>query len=182
MTAPSLVKLETLKANPMEGEGCWAALREILSKDKVLRTKLAEINKDLPRLQPLLGPVQGFAAEGYLGQYLVVMPRNRIVAVRQRRARAGAAWEGPKRDFGNFAEMVAELSPLPGRARSATSATSRKWLPNFRPRRRNKSGQLTTPYVSITAPDSNGRAPTKLRSTWLINPENCGRPLPSRTG
>ncbi len=111
MTATSLAKVNALKGKPMEGEACWAELREILLSDKVLRFRLLELNKDLPRLRPVPGPVQGYAAEGYLGQYLFVMPRNRLIAVRQRRARPGADREDPKRDFGKFTEMVAELVP-----------------------------------------------------------------------
>jgi hypothetical protein len=35
----------------------------------------------MPRARPV-----GYAAQGYLGQYLVVLPAQKVVAVRQRRA------------------------------------------------------------------------------------------------
>ena len=119
MTARSVEKLEVLKGQPMEREAFWAALRAILFQDEVLKKKLQELDNDLPPLKPIVeGPVQGYAAQGYLGQYLFVMPRHRLVAVRQRqrRDRDGANPEDPKTGFGEFMEMVAALVPdKPGR-------------------------------------------------------------------
>jgi len=111
MTARSLKQLEPMKGKPLETEASWEALRVILRNDLVIRTKLADLNKELTGSRPADGPVLGYAAEGYLGQYLFVMPRHRLVAVRQRRSRPGADREDPKRDFGKFMEMVAELVP-----------------------------------------------------------------------
>jgi hypothetical protein len=55
----------------------------------------------------------GYEAQGYLGQYLNVTPRDRLVAVRQRRYRKSANPDADpqdsKRNFGEFAEMVAAL-------------------------------------------------------------------------
>lgn len=39
----------------------------------------------MPAGRYLPTPIQGFYADGYLGQWLVVIPASRIVAVRQRR-------------------------------------------------------------------------------------------------
>jgi CubicO group peptidase (beta-lactamase class C family) len=111
MTARSLQKLDTLKGKPLEPQAFWAALRSILVEDEALKTKLRALNNDLPPLKPIvLGPSRGYAAQGYLGQFLFVMPRHRLVAVRQRRFRAGANPEDPKTMFGDFMEMVAALA------------------------------------------------------------------------
>jgi CubicO group peptidase (beta-lactamase class C family) len=112
MRAQSVEKLEALKNKPMEREAFWAAIRSILFKDEVLKTKVRELNKDLPPLKPIVaGPRLGFVAQGYLGQYLFVIPRHRLVAVRQRRYRDGTNPEDPKTGFGDFMEMVAALVP-----------------------------------------------------------------------
>jgi CubicO group peptidase (beta-lactamase class C family) len=112
MTARSVEKLEALKGKPMEREAFWATLRPIVLADDVLKTKLRELNNDLPRVKPVIeGPVRGYAARGYLGQYLYVMPRHRLVAVRQRRSREGSKPGDLTADFLDFMEMVAALVP-----------------------------------------------------------------------
>ena len=65
----------------------------------------------MARLTPIVeGPV-GYEAQGYLGQYLIVIPRDRVVAVRQRRqaANPNGSPPGSKRDFLEFPELVAAL-------------------------------------------------------------------------
>jgi CubicO group peptidase (beta-lactamase class C family) len=112
MTPRSLEKLEALKGKPMPFEAFWAALRPIVREDVVLKAKLRELNNDLPPLKPIVGgPVRGYAAQGYLGQFLFVMPKHRLVAVRQRRYREGTNPEDSKTGFGEFMEMVAALVP-----------------------------------------------------------------------
>jgi CubicO group peptidase (beta-lactamase class C family) len=110
MTAESAAKMEALKGKPLETEIFWASLRPIIHRDKVLKTKLFELNRDLPKLKPLVeGAIRGYEAQGYLGQFLIVLPKERIVAVRQRRYRSGAGAEDPKRNFMEFAQMVCSL-------------------------------------------------------------------------
>ena len=115
MTPTSMTKLETLKKQPPLGiEAFWNALRPIYQEDKVLMTKMAELYRSLPSPTPIFeGPVRGYEARGYLGQFLVVVPRHRLIAVRQRRFRPSANPEEPKLYFGDFAEMVASLV-IPG--------------------------------------------------------------------
>jgi CubicO group peptidase (beta-lactamase class C family) len=114
MTAESAAKMEALKGKSLETEVFWASLRPIIRQDKVLKTKLLALNRDLPHLKPIVdGPSHGYEAQGYLGQFLVVIPRDRIVAVRQRRFRSGSAHEGAKLNFMEFPEMVASLVAKP---------------------------------------------------------------------
>ncbi len=55
------------------------------------------------------GPPAGFYAEGYLGQYLVVLPRQRLVAVRQLEAREDAPDAKNYNSFEKFPDMVHRL-------------------------------------------------------------------------
>lgn len=112
MTARSLEKLDSLKGKPFEREAFWMALGPIVREDEVLKAKLKELNKDLPPLKPIVGgPNSGYEAQGYLGQFLIVMPRHRLVAVRQRRYRDGTNPEDMKTTFGDFEGMAAALVP-----------------------------------------------------------------------
>ncbi len=51
----------------------------------------------------------GYSAEGYLGQYLVVVPKHRIVAVRMRRSPRGKFDERKIDSFKDFKKLVAQL-------------------------------------------------------------------------
>jgi CubicO group peptidase (beta-lactamase class C family) len=57
------------------------------------------------------GPSTGFSAHGWLGQYLVVLPKERVVAVRMRRAIYSdyAPGGGDKNGYDGFAKDVAAL-------------------------------------------------------------------------
>ena len=115
MTKASLKKLEDLKGKPIEATKFWSTVGQIIRGDEVLKTKLAELNAGLPQLKPIVsGPVRSYEAQGYLGQYLIVIPRDRIVAVRQRR---GPGTNNPeeesKRGFAGFGEAVAALVEKP---------------------------------------------------------------------
>jgi CubicO group peptidase (beta-lactamase class C family) len=112
LTAKSLEKLEAFKGKPMEAEPFRAALLPILREDDVFKTKLADPSRQRIPWKPRVdGPVKGYSARGYLGQVLYVMPRQRLVAVRQRRSRAGTNPEDPTTNFFDFMEMVAALVP-----------------------------------------------------------------------
>jgi CubicO group peptidase (beta-lactamase class C family) len=117
MTARSAEKLEALKGKPMDPNALGTAIGTILSEDKVLRPRLREVHREPAPLKTVVaGPIRGYSARGYLGQCLFVMPRHRLVAVRQRRSRDGANPEDPKTQFADFTEMVAALVPdKPGR-------------------------------------------------------------------
>jgi len=112
MTEKSVAKLIALKGKVFGMEAAWDAVRPIVQADDVLKRKLLELNRDLPRLTPVGdGPVRGYRAEGYLGQYLVVVPRHRLVGVRQRRNREGTNPDDPRTNFGDFPAYVEALVP-----------------------------------------------------------------------
>ena len=56
-----------------------------------------------------MGPVVGFNANGYLGQYLVVYPAQRLVAVRL--VRGGAGYDARTDGFLEFQDLVRRLAP-----------------------------------------------------------------------
>ncbi len=67
--------------------------------------------KGLPDGKILPAPVTGFYADGYLGQYLVVLPRQRLVAVRQMRSpKSGQVDESKIDSFREFPELVRQLA------------------------------------------------------------------------
>ncbi len=67
--------------------------------------------KGLPDGAPLPSPTTGYLANGYLGQYLVVIPKHRIVAVRQMRARDPdpSKTAATADSFEDFPELVRQL-------------------------------------------------------------------------
>jgi CubicO group peptidase (beta-lactamase class C family) len=66
-------------------------------------------SKGLPEARMKPGPVVSFAARGYFGQTLVVVPADRLVAVRQRRATGAADEDQPTYDFAEFETLVRGL-------------------------------------------------------------------------
>ena len=83
--------------------------------------KLTEWNqntwqRDVPDARFEFGPIVGTYAEGTLGQYLVVLPRDRLVAVRMRaEPKNFALRDDPERTFPDFVErargLVEEAAP-----------------------------------------------------------------------
>ena len=89
LTEDSLKKIEPLAGKKFDMAGVWAALRPILHADEVVSRKLKELD-DRIRATGRPGPklvvdttILGYSAEGYRGQYMVVLPGRRMVAVRQ---------------------------------------------------------------------------------------------------
>jgi CubicO group peptidase (beta-lactamase class C family) len=116
LTEDSVKKIEALKGKKYDMEGVWAALRPILHADKVVSRKLKELDdriratgRPTPKRVAGGGPIEGYSAQGYRGQFLVVLPGRRIVAVRQLRA---PQVDSVKTDgFGEFTRMVQDLVP-----------------------------------------------------------------------
>jgi CubicO group peptidase (beta-lactamase class C family) len=68
------------------------------------------VNRGLPPGKHLPAPITGFRAAGYLGQYLVVIPAARLVAVRQRRSPTEPSkHEDRALGFREFPDMVRAL-------------------------------------------------------------------------
>ncbi len=115
MTPASLAKLEALKGKPLEGQAFRNTVPPIIQGDEVIKKKLDELNEVPPLKRVIKGPLKSFEAQGYLGQFLVVVPRDRIVAVRQRRGPGGNDSElETKRSFVDFADVVEALAQNKG--------------------------------------------------------------------
>jgi CubicO group peptidase (beta-lactamase class C family) len=114
MTHSSIEKLEELKGKPIDIQTFQKTVYTIIQGDAVIRKNLDKLN-DRPQLKPLVrGPLRSYEAQGYLGQFLVVVPRDRIVAVRQRRGPGGSDTElDLKRSFVDFVDMVGKLADNP---------------------------------------------------------------------
>jgi CubicO group peptidase (beta-lactamase class C family) len=110
MTPTSLAKLEELKGKPLQNQVVRNTVAPIILGDEVIKKKLGELN-DIPQLKQITkGPLRSYEAQGYLGQFLIVVPRDRIVAVRQRRGPGGNDSDLElKRGFADFGDMVAAL-------------------------------------------------------------------------
>lgn len=66
--------------------------------------------KGLPDGKGLPAPTVGFYADGYLGQYLVVLPKQHIVAVRQMRSPVGEVNTDKLDTFTDFPELIRKLA------------------------------------------------------------------------
>ena len=103
------------KVKPLKGkvftnrEQFFAALEKAFGGKQGLETWYDNTwRKGLPDGKVLPAPVTGFYADGYLGQYLVVIPSSHIVAVRQMRASEKSG--DPKLDtFHEFPDLVKTL-------------------------------------------------------------------------
>ena len=74
------------------------------------RSPLGVLGIDVPDARFEFGPSVGAYAEGTLGQYLVVLPRDRLVAVRMRREPKNLALRNdPEQTFPDFVERVRGL-------------------------------------------------------------------------
>lgn len=119
MTPASLEKLEAVKGKPLDVPVYRNTVSPIVRGDEVIKKKLATLN-DVPQPKVVTkGPLLSFEAQGYLGQFLIVVPRDRIVAVRQRRGPGGDDQDlEMKRSFTDFADMVAALVDKPARTQN----------------------------------------------------------------
>lgn len=90
------------------------ALREKTGEPKLERFEAAIWKKKLPDASFRFGPIVGSYAAGSLGQYLVIAPRDRLIAVRMRRApKDPAERENLEKSFPDFPERAAGLMTSP---------------------------------------------------------------------
>lgn len=86
------------------------ALQELFGDPKLTEWNRNTWQRDVPDAHFELGPIVGTYAEGTLGQYLVVLPRDRLVAVRMRREPGNLALRNhPEKTFPDFVERVRGL-------------------------------------------------------------------------
>ncbi|WP_133000967.1 serine hydrolase domain-containing protein [Luteimonas arsenica] len=89
------------------------ALREALGEDYGLRYTNEVAARGLKRadlFDEARGPVVAYEANGYLGQYIVVVPEQRVVAVRQIRSREDEGTHPPDSDYARFSRDVVTLA------------------------------------------------------------------------
>jgi CubicO group peptidase (beta-lactamase class C family) len=107
---PALLEaVAPLAGREIPREELWRTLDRAFGHDKALAIWVENVpGRNLPTPRVTTGPPVGFDANGALGQYLIVLPGPRLVAVRQVRQR-------PERssgdDFEEFADLVRGLVP-----------------------------------------------------------------------
>ena len=82
-------------------------LAEIFGNDwqSVISKQLA--NKNVPFYKKRFGEIEGFYANGYLGQYLLIVPKANIVAVRQ--IKGSKNYKQGNDEFNDFMSLVLQL-------------------------------------------------------------------------
>ena len=86
------------------------ALRELFGDPELTEWNQNTWQRDVPDAHFEFGPIIGAYASGTLGQYLVVLPRDRLVAVRMRREPKNRALrQDRERSFPDFVERVRGL-------------------------------------------------------------------------
>jgi CubicO group peptidase (beta-lactamase class C family) len=112
-----LAALVPISGREISRDQLFARLGEAFGKANAVSVWVANVaGRDLPTPRVLAGPAVGFDANGTLGQYLVVIPAARLVAVRQIRL---ASHENGD-DFDDFPDLVRAL--VPAAARTAQPA------------------------------------------------------------
>jgi CubicO group peptidase (beta-lactamase class C family) len=110
----SVKSLEAIKGKLFSVSEFWPGVFTVLANDKNTRARLTDFNEQIKKKAPaaktvMQGPLVAFSALGYLGQYLVVLPQHRVVAVRQRRSPGKHDAMDFSNEFGDFERMVQAL-------------------------------------------------------------------------
>lgn len=106
---PAIVeKLATLRGKAFTSEQeISTAFDGLFGTGQGFQTYMMNIRaKGLPGLQTTSGPVTGFNASGFLGQYLAVLPTSRLVVVRMIRQES---YTSDADGFGDFFQRIQEL-------------------------------------------------------------------------
>jgi len=105
-----IATMATLDGRTVAGEsGVVALLDEAFGAGQGMQAYVTNVrDRGLPGLRVASGPIVGFRAEGYLGQYLVVLPESRLVAVRMI---GEESFRSDSDAFADFAELVRQLQP-----------------------------------------------------------------------
>ncbi|HEV3457702.1 MAG TPA: serine hydrolase [Thermoanaerobaculia bacterium] len=107
---PALVAaLAPLAGREIQRQELFTTLDRAFGHDKALRLWVDNVPaRNLPTPKVTAGPPIGFDANGALGQYLVVFPAARLVAVRQLRQHP---YRSSGDDFEDFPDLVRALAP-----------------------------------------------------------------------
>lgn len=107
---PDLVnKLKKIKGSYESQSAAVQALMSQFSRREMGRLKKTSSEKGLPPWKASnSGQIAGYKAEGYLGQYLVVFPKQRLVAVRM--VKNYKDYDMKTDSFSNFTQMVYKLA------------------------------------------------------------------------
>ena len=85
------------------------ALRELFGDEKLVEWGAATYDRGLPDAHFEFGPIVGTYAAGTLGQYLVIVPRDRLIAVRLRRSPTTQSPLTVDKTFPDFVDRARQL-------------------------------------------------------------------------
>jgi CubicO group peptidase (beta-lactamase class C family) len=104
-----LDKMATLKDKDLTQEELGHALDTLFGPGQGMTAYTQNVRaKGLPNPKRSVGPQIGFSGNGYLGQYIVVLPTPKIVAIRQIRSES---YKGDQDSFDDFQALVRGLVP-----------------------------------------------------------------------
>ena len=100
--------LEQIKGEYDNQKSLLQNMRKQFGRKKIGRLKLQSSEKQIMPWKATAGPVVGYQAKGYLGQYLTVFPEQDVVAVRM--IKSSEDYNRKTDGFENFSRMVYELA------------------------------------------------------------------------
>jgi CubicO group peptidase (beta-lactamase class C family) len=106
-----IAKVEPLIGRRFDSVGSFVAtLRDLFGDPHLAEWNENTWKREVPDARFEFGPIVGAYSAGTLGQYLVILPRDRLVAVRMRRAPSKQAErDDTSRSFPDFVERVQAL-------------------------------------------------------------------------
>ena len=174
LTDSSVKKLEALKDKKFESDTLWPGLFSIFRTDANTKGRLEAVNDQLKKKAPVAkivgdGPMISFAARGYLGQCLVIVPQHRIVAVRQRRKPENFDGNDYRNSFGDFDAMVRALVITAVRPHSSAAEPPADPLPSW-----NKGSAKKTIITFVTRVTADGGPDFVPKSARIATFDNDG--------
>jgi CubicO group peptidase (beta-lactamase class C family) len=114
LSTSAQAKLRQLVEKPFESPAAFLVEAGALL-DSADRLPVARLFADPQRspLQIRTGKAVGYNANGWLGQYLMVLPEERLVAVRLRRWRTQPGWDDQRYGFGGLFTRLRNLAAVP---------------------------------------------------------------------
>lgn len=103
-----LEKVEPLKGKVYQTDGRTAALVEVFGRDYRTIVQKEMASKHTPLFKTVRGEIDGYNANGYLGQFLVIVPKSNLVAVRQ--VKRSDKYNSETDGFNDFMSLVMQLT------------------------------------------------------------------------